>query len=207
MLPVGGRQVIAQTADPVPFWYLCTMAGGAYNPVSGRLRLARATMRMKQAVLILVLVLIVASNLYDLFIDYRHSAPVWHLVEEGAVVVISILAIVWLLLSVRRQRLELDALRRELSAGAAPAADACPALPAARHQLGEAIREQFRQWQLTGSEQEVALLLLKGLSFREIAAVRQTLEKTVRQQASGIYKKSGVSGRHAFAAWFIEDLL
>jgi DNA-binding NarL/FixJ family response regulator len=52
-----------------------------------------------------------------------------------------------------------------------------------------------------------ALLLLKGLSFKEIAAVRNTLEKTVRQQASGIYKKAGVSSRHAFAVWFIEDFL
>jgi DNA-binding CsgD family transcriptional regulator len=163
--------------------------------------------RTKQIFLILALALIVASNLYDLFIDYRHSASVWHLVEEGTVIGISTIAIAWLLVSVRRQRLQLAALRRELSAGTAPVSDACPAVPAARQQLGEAIREQFRQWQLTGSEQEVALLLLKGLSFREIAAVRQTLEKTVRQQASGIYRKSGVSGRHAFAGWFIEDLL
>jgi DNA-binding NarL/FixJ family response regulator len=53
----------------------------------------------------------------------------------------------------------------------------------------------------------VAILLLKGLSFKEIAGVRETREKTVRQQASSIYKKAGVSGRHAFAAWFIEDFL
>jgi len=45
------------------------------------------------------------------------------------------------------------------------------------------------------------------LSFKEIAAVRKTLEKTVRQQASSIYKKAGVSGRHEFSAWFIEDIL
>jgi hypothetical protein len=36
---------------------------------------------------------------------------------------------------------------------------------------------------------------------------RSTQEKTVRQQASSIYKKAGVSGRHAFSAWFIEDIL
>jgi len=33
------------------------------------------------------------------------------------------------------------------------------------------------------------------------------LEKTVRQQASAIYSKAGLSGRHAFSAWFIEELL
>ncbi len=50
-------------------------------------------------------------------------------------------------------------------------------------------------------------LLLKGLSLREISIIRETQEKTVRQQASSIYKKSGVNGRHAFSAWFIEDIL
>lgn len=48
-------------------------------------------------------------------------------------------------------------------------------------------------------------MLLKGLSFKEIAVVRDTVEKTVRQQASALYRKSGLSGRHELAAWFIED--
>ena len=60
---------------------------------------------------------------------------------------------------------------------------------------------------LTGSEIEVGWLLLKGLSLKEIAFVRSTKEKTVRQQASSIYKKAGVSGRYAFSAWFKEDIL
>lgn len=37
--------------------------------------------------------------------------------------------------------------------------------------------------------------------------LRNILEKTVRQQASAIYKKAGINGRHAFSAWFIEDAL
>ena len=49
--------------------------------------------------------------------------------------------------------------------------------------------------------------LLKGLSFDEIATVRDTKEKTVRQQATAIYRKSGLNGRHEFAAWFFEDFL
>lgn len=77
----------------------------------------------------------------------------------------------------------------------------------ASRQYGEVIREQLNAWQLTTSEQQVALLLLKGLSFDEIASVRDTKEKTVRQQASSIYRKSGLNGRHEFAAWFFEDFL
>jgi DNA-binding NarL/FixJ family response regulator len=80
-------------------------------------------------------------------------------------------------------------------------------LLAARHELARVVKQQFESWQLTQTEQEVAMLLLKGLSFKEIAALRNTLEKTVRQQASSIYRKSGVSGRHELSAWFIEDYL
>ncbi|MGB0849457.1 MAG: helix-turn-helix transcriptional regulator, partial [Thiolinea sp.] len=65
----------------------------------------------------------------------------------------------------------------------------------------------FVDWVLTPSETEVAMLLLKGLSFEEIAGVRDTKEKTVRQQATAIYRKSGLNGRHEFAAWFFEDFL
>jgi DNA-binding CsgD family transcriptional regulator len=77
----------------------------------------------------------------------------------------------------------------------------------ARKNLGNVVSQQFAEWQLTDSEREVGWLLLKGLSLKEIAIVRSTQEKTVRQQASSIYKKAGLSGRHAFSAWFIEDIL
>ena len=49
--------------------------------------------------------------------------------------------------------------------------------------LGAAIDAQFDRWDLTDAEREVAMLMLKGLSHREIGAVRDTSERTVRQQA------------------------
>lgn len=69
------------------------------------------------------------------------------------------------------------------------------------------IQEQFKQWALTKTEGEIGLLLLKGLSLREISTIRGTSETTVRQQALVLYKKSSVEGRHQFAALFLEDLL
>ncbi|MEB8433542.1 helix-turn-helix transcriptional regulator [Cocleimonas sp. KMM 6892] len=69
------------------------------------------------------------------------------------------------------------------------------------------IQWQFSEWGLSPSEQEVALLMLKGLSVKEISASRNTHEKTVRKQASAIYEKSGLGGRHELSAWFFEDLL
>lgn len=55
--------------------------------------------------------------------------------------------------------------------------------------------------------QDVVIGMLKGLSFREIAELRDTREKTVRQQASSVYRKAGVSGRNELTAWFFEDML
>ncbi len=73
--------------------------------------------------------------------------------------------------------------------------------------LGAAIDAQFARWGLSAAEREVALLLLKGLAHKDIAEVRGTSEKTVRQQALALYRKAGLSGRAELSAFFLEDLL
>lgn len=73
--------------------------------------------------------------------------------------------------------------------------------------LGAAIEKQFQAWLLTDAEREVGLLMLKGFSHKEIAALRGTTEPAVRQQARTVYQKSSLNGRAAFAAFFLEDLL
>ena len=47
----------------------------------------------------------------------------------------------------------------------------------------------------------------KGLSLKEISTVRSTSERTVRTQARALYGKSGLEGRAALSAFFLEDLL
>ncbi|MCC6847687.1 MAG: helix-turn-helix transcriptional regulator [Deltaproteobacteria bacterium] len=73
--------------------------------------------------------------------------------------------------------------------------------------LGDAIDRQLDRWGLSPAEKEVALLLLKGLSHKEIGALRDVSEATVRQQARSLYAKAGLEGRHDLAAFFLEDLL
>lgn len=73
--------------------------------------------------------------------------------------------------------------------------------------LGAAIEAEFQRWGLTPAEHEVALLLLKGLSHKEIAAARDTSERTTRQQARAVYKKGKLGGRAELSAYFLEDLL
>jgi len=65
---------------------------------------------------------------------------------------------------------------------------------------------QFETWGMTAAERDIGLLILKGLSHKEIATIRRTSEATVRQQAQAIYRKSDLPGKTAFSAYFLEDL-
>jgi DNA-binding CsgD family transcriptional regulator len=66
--------------------------------------------------------------------------------------------------------------------------------------------KQFEEWGMTAAEREIGLLILKGLSHKEVASLRGTSEATVRQQAQSIYQKSSLPGKTAFSAYFLEDL-
>jgi len=163
---------------------------------------------IKELIAMLILAVIVAGNLGDVIYDYREGASTAHLLMELSIAIISSALIVGLTLGIWKQTRSNNQLKTELATLSEVNEQVLPpALATARHELGLVLKEQFETWKLTLTEREVAMLLLKGLSFKEIASVRNTMEKTVRQQASSIYKKANVTGRHAFSAWFIEDLL
>jgi DNA-binding CsgD family transcriptional regulator len=73
--------------------------------------------------------------------------------------------------------------------------------------LSVEIDRQMAAWGLSQAEKEIVLLLLKGLSNREIAEIRETSEHTIKQQSSAIYRKSETSSRAELSAFFLEDLL
>ena len=73
--------------------------------------------------------------------------------------------------------------------------------------LAIAIDNAFAAWGLSPGESEVGFLLVKGLALKEIASLRGTSERTVRDQAGAIYRKSGLAGRAELSAYFLEDLL
>ena len=73
--------------------------------------------------------------------------------------------------------------------------------------LSQKIENQFSLGRLTPAEKEVGFLLLKGISLKEIADIRQTQLKTVQQQSQSIYQKTGLASRSELAAFFLEDLL
>lgn len=131
---------------------------------------------------------------YDIVADLRDAnESLFHIAIE-AIIFVSVTVI--LFLELRR----VGQLRREVSREQIKTARLSGELLAV-------MRNQFSRWGLSPSESEVAFLLIKGLSMREISEARQVKEKTIRQQATSVYAKSGYAGRHELAAHFIEDLM
>jgi DNA-binding CsgD family transcriptional regulator len=71
----------------------------------------------------------------------------------------------------------------------------------------QAIDRQFDAWQFTPAEKDIATLILKGCSHKQIADIRKSTATTVRQQAQSIYRKSRLEGRSELAAYFLDAIL
>lgn len=175
--------------------------------------------RTHEYAFIALLVIIALLNIHDSYNDYNKCQQggysLLNFMPEALVILLSTLGIAFLLRVIRRRMQETDSLRQQLKTTRKELGEMHNKMRQAiretrrdaSHQYSEAIQEQLEVWEFTPSEKEIALLLLKGLSFEEIANIRAAKEKTVRQQASAIYRKSSLTGRHEFAAWFFEDFL
>lgn len=116
-------------------------------------------------------------------------------------------AAVLLCVRVERQRADMGRIIGELDVARREGASWRAAVDHHVEGLKAAIEQQFDDWSMTPAERDVALLILKGFSHKEIAGLRATSERTIRQQAQGVYRKSGLTGKNALSAYFLEDLL
>mgnify|MGYP002624830503 CR=1 FL=1 len=146
-------------------------------------------------------------TLVDVASDWDSGTSLSHIAIELTLAAFAAAGVAWLWTDVVRQRSRAQETRLSLEGARAEAALWRQRHAQALRGLSAAIDQQLEAWSLTPAEKEVALLLLKGLSFKEIADVRGASERTVRQQARGIYAKSGLAGRAELAAFFLEDLL
>lgn len=64
------------------------------------------------------------------------------------------------------------------------------------------IQDLFVQYELTNRERQIALQLLQGLSFEDIASKNYISDKTVKRHAYNIYPKVGVSNLDEFLEKF-----
>ncbi len=127
-------------------------------------------------------------------------------VIEKLTLVLGMAAVAWTMQGVRDLREGQAALSRNLARAVAQGEDWRLSRRSEIAAFGEAVADQFRAWQLSAAEIDIAGLLLKGCSLKEIALARDTSEATIRQQAQSIYRKSGLSGRAELSAYFLESL-
>ncbi len=165
------------------------------------------TPRGMQGLLVGVLLVMLVASAGDLAMDHPRSWLSLHVAFELLMIAAAGVGIVafWLAwwgarqsaaelaLSLESQRAERDAWRRSAES--------------ALDGLGRAIDAQFDAWQLTPTEREVALLVLKGRSHKQIARLTNRSERTVRQHAASVYQKAGLAGRAELAAFFLEDVM
>ncbi len=154
-----------------------------------------------------VLAVVAVLVSFDIFTDSREGVVLWHVFTEGVIGAIALAGVFYLLRGTitLRHRLEKEiedftAYKQEADAWRSESRKYIEG-------LALAIDQQLTKWNLTVAEKEVAFLLLKGLSLKEIAEVRKTTEKTARVQSMAVYAKSGTSGRSELSAFFLEDLL
>jgi DNA-binding CsgD family transcriptional regulator len=156
---------------------------------------------------LIVLVLVVALVGLDVASDVSAGTTAGHVVLELGIVAIAVAGSVALWAQLLRARRRARSLEGDLVRAAADGERFREDSGEHLRGLAEAIDRQFGRWGLSGAERDVALLLLKGLALKEIAAARDTSERTVRQQALAVYRKAGLAGRAELSAFFLEDLL
>lgn len=137
---------------------------------------------------------------WDVIADYREGAHIEHIVFELFILSAAAVGVVLLWRQLHRATADLASARVETEQWRRENGELIQG-------LGVAINKQFNTWQLTKAEAQVGLFLLKGLSHKEIAQIRQTSERTIREQSRALYRKSGLSGRSELSAYFLEDLL
>ena len=162
--------------------------------------------RKEAALLIAILLLGSAFIAWDIYIDMKEGSTWGHVVGEITTMGLLLLAstiILWRFFQVRQQnakmQVEIGRARQDLENFKKETAHLAK-------DLNQKVHAQMLKWNLSAAEQDICWMVLKGLANKEISHLRNTSEKTVTQQLSQIYSKSGLQGRSELLAFFLEDL-
>ena len=168
----------------------------------------KTSIRQERIVIAIAIIAFGLLGIHDIYQDWLESVSSTHLIFEALVdtVALSIGAVLLLRAAKSRHR-STSQLRSEIAEARRSADHFKTEIEKFRSGITGAITAQLRQWGLTQAEEDVCLLLLKGFSLQEIADFRKTSERTIRHQASVLYKKTNLSGRAQLSAFFLEDLL
>ncbi|EQC46578.1 LuxR C-terminal-related transcriptional regulator [Bacteriovorax sp. Seq25_V] len=160
--------------------------------------------RISTSIIFIAVIILLFLDIYE---DFSEGAPLSHVTKEAAIMLLGLVGIfmLWksyfsIKLQNESQKHDIVKLKNDLQSYKLRTQDLSEG-------LSGMINQQLIDWNLTESEKDIALLLLKGLSLREIAEIRNSSEKTIKQHASNLYAKANLNGRAELSAFFLEDLL
>jgi DNA-binding CsgD family transcriptional regulator len=153
-----------------------------------------------------ILLAAIIGGAVDLLLDAPDTLWSVHVIYEVVLIAISMIGFYLLWRGWFRARKDLTMTKHELAEQKAESDSWRASAESALAGFGQAIDERLRAWQLTPAEAEVALMLLKGRSHKEIAFLTNRSERTVRQHAVSVYQKSRLGGRAELAAFFLDNV-
>ena len=162
----------------------------------------------KRDQLIVFLIFVLATLLVglDIIDDLSHGSSLGHVAQEAVIVFLCALGATYLVYKYVRERSQKILIKQDLTQARSDLEKYRNETKHLVSGLSQKIDQQFEAWGFSTAEKEVAMLLLKGLSNKEIAQVRNTSDKTISQQTTTIYQKSGLHSRSELSAFFLEDL-
>ncbi len=143
----------------------------------------------------------------DLAADLQNGVSATHIITELLALALVLAGVGGTAAELRRSSEEVRSLRGDFAGARADLAQWRDELQQRPRDFGAEIEEQLRAWGLSEAEHAVAWLILRGLSYKEAAELRNTMERTVRHQAMSIYRKAGLTGRAEMAAFFLRSIL
>lgn len=161
----------------------------------------------------LAIIVVLLFTLLDTGYDINTSSSISHLVTDGILAIFILFSLVVLMLKTMKKTKYTETLSNENQKSQLFIMKSEKKIQRLSEEqkrlklgISDYIDNQFKSWGFSIAEKEIALLLLKGFSHNEIADLRGTSERTVRQQSLKIYEKSNLKGRVDLAAFFLEDM-
>ena len=144
--------------------------------------------------------------------DIIRESPPWDPVDialdvaQTMMLVLMVVVVAWSTQRVTQMRDDQQAMHDAMLRNSAQGADWRAARSQEIAAMSDAIALEFCAWGLTGEEMDVAELLLKGASLKEIALDQRASLAGIRAKAQSIYRKAGIRGRVELSASFLDSV-
>lgn len=155
----------------------------------------------------LFLIVVGILSIIDVFMDSSDQLSPFHILGEFILIGLSLLGSAFFIYQAVLHRTQANELRTQVKDLKLQNSRYLEQVQKIKKGLSEAIDTEFESWNLTPTEKEVGIMIIKGLSYSEISNIRNISEKTARNQGSSILAKSGLKNKNELIAYFLEDLL